>query len=358
VASTSSALAPLSGRGTMRAMELAAYGDPRENLRLVEKPIPRPGKGEVLVRMHAAPVNPSDLSSLNGSYGGGPAKLPAVPGLEGSGTVVAAGAGLLPRFLRGQRVACSPQAGTDGTWAEYMVTVAGRCIPLLKSTTLEQGATLIVNPMTAWALMDIARRGKHRAVVMTAAASVLGGMIRKLANMFGIEVVNIVRRPEQAALLQSQGATHVLDSDSPTFDEELRALCRQLNITLAFDAVAGDMTGRVLSALQSGGRIIVFSYLSLQSCVVDGATLIFGNKSIENFWLSTWVDGQNTPSLLLASRRVQRLLSNEMESATPVRVSLQDAPAAIAAYEQHMTGSKVMLVIERQGDPGPTASHQ
>src|SRR5438105_7867402 len=113
MAHTSSSL--VAGRTMMRALELTAYDGSGENLRLVEKPIPRPGKGEVLVRMHAAAVNPSDLAFLSGLYGGAPRKLPVVPGFEGSGTVVAVGGGLLPRFLRGQRVACTPPEDGDGT---------------------------------------------------------------------------------------------------------------------------------------------------------------------------------------------------------------------------------------------------
>ena len=132
---------------------------------------PRPGIGQVLVRMAAAPINPSDIGFLQGSYGahGGAS---AVPGFEGSGTVVAAGGGYLTRLLLGRRVAFSDASG--GTWAEYHAANASLCVPLKKDITLEQGAMLLVNPLTALALLSIARQGRHKALVNTAAASALG----------------------------------------------------------------------------------------------------------------------------------------------------------------------------------------
>ena len=166
---------------TMRAIELRSFERTPESLVVVEKPVPRAGKGQVLVKMAAAPINPSDLAFLRGLYGL-KKSLPVVPGLEGSGVVVAAGGGLRARVLMGRRVACSAPPGGDGTWAEYMVTSAAVCFPLGKKVSLEQGAMSLVNPLTAWALMDLARRGGHRAVVQTAAASALGRMILRLAQ--------------------------------------------------------------------------------------------------------------------------------------------------------------------------------
>jgi len=165
----------------------AVHFDPAAAALVVRKiPVPRPARGEVLIRMAAAPINPSDLRYLSASSSTAPA--PIVPGLEGSGTVVAAGAGLIPRLLVGRRVAFASARG--GTWAEYAVATATRCIPLRKHVSLEQGASLIVNPLTAIAFFDMVTRGGHRAIVNNAAASALGRMILRLGRSSGVTVIN------------------------------------------------------------------------------------------------------------------------------------------------------------------------
>src|SRR5215510_6806649 len=116
---------------SMRAVQLRAYDGKLESIAVVEMPVPQPGPGEVLIRVFASPINPSDLMFIRGLYGF-KKPFPAVPGFEGSGTVVEAGTGLMPRFLTGRRVACAtadPKV-KGGMWAEYVVTLAQFCIPL------------------------------------------------------------------------------------------------------------------------------------------------------------------------------------------------------------------------------------
>lgn len=327
----------------MRALELRDYDGRAESLAVVEKPLPSPGRGEVLVRISASPVNPSDLAFLRGLYGIKKA-LPVVPGLEASGRVVEAGGGFLARSLVGKRVACSSPTNGDGTWAEYMLTQASLCIPLIKEVTDEQGATTIVNPLTAWALMNIARRTGARAVVQTAAASALGQMIESLGRRFSIPVINIVRRDEQVELLKSKGAQHVLNSNAEDFDGRLVELCRELKATVGFDAVAGDLTGRVLSAMTADARVIVYGALSGAGCTIDPRSLIFDNKRVEGFWLSKWLRSQSTMKMLRMTRQVQRLLANDLKTEIRARLTLEEAPAGIQEYAEHMTGGKVLIV--------------
>src|SRR5215472_9053466 len=172
---------------TMRAIQVKAYDGKPGSLTVAELPVPRPGPGEVLVKVFASPVNPSDLMFTTGNYGF-KKPLPATPGFEGSGTVVEAGSGMMARFLNGRRVTCAaadPNVA-GGMWAEYVVTSAQLCVPLGKRVDMEQGATMLVNPLTAWALMEEARLGGHRAVVSTAAASALGRMLVGLGRRFSI----------------------------------------------------------------------------------------------------------------------------------------------------------------------------
>src|SRR6516225_233860 len=205
---------------TMRAVQLRDYEGKPGSLTVAEVPVPRPGPGEVLVKVFASPVNPSDLMFITGNYGF-KKPLPATPGFEGSGTVVECGSGIMARFMKGRRVACAAAdpKSTGGMWAEYIVTSAQFCVPLSKRVDLEQGATMLVNPLTAWAMVEEARRGGHRAIVQTAAASALGRMVVRLGQKFGLPVINVVRRAEQVALLRGMGAEHVLNSCDSGFDE-------------------------------------------------------------------------------------------------------------------------------------------
>ena len=126
------------------------------SLRVARRSVPRPGPGQVLVRIEAAPCNPSDLLFLQGLYGVSKA-LPTAPGWEGAGTVVSSGSGWLGRRLVGKRVACAGQGAGDGTWAQYFVANAAECVPLKRQLPIEQAASLFINPFTAMGLLDTAR---------------------------------------------------------------------------------------------------------------------------------------------------------------------------------------------------------
>ncbi len=327
---------------TMRALVLHSYDiGSFASLTVEERPTPRPGKGEALVRMAASPINPSDLASLQGLYGVKKA-LPMVPGIEGCGTVVATGAGYLARRLLGKRVACAAGAG-DGAWAEYMVAPTTQCSPLPDSISDEQGSMRIVNPYTAWAHLSIARQAGARAIVQTAAASALGQMVNRLAQRRGMQVINVVRNDAQVGTLRSLGAEHILNSEAPEFDKQLRALCRQLGARLAFDAVAGAMTARLLSALPPEGRVIVYGGLAGEAITLNPGDLIFNQRRIEGFYLSRWVARQN-PLALLSMQRQLYQLGDLTHAAIQLRASLENAHQAIATYQANMSAGKVLLM--------------
>jgi NADPH:quinone reductase-like Zn-dependent oxidoreductase len=327
----------------MRALELHSYEGWRTGLKLVEKPVPRPGPGQVLVRIAASPVNPADIAFMKGQYGVR-RELPTTPGWEGSGTVVAAGGGPVARFFLGRRVACAAIDGSDGAWAEYMVTSPLRCIPLRNDVTDEQGAMMLVNPLTAWALMDLARRGGHRAVVQTAAAGALGRMLLRLARRFGIPMVHIVRRRKQVELLRSLGAEQVLSTHQPDFDDQLQQVCRRLHVTLAFDAVAGEMTDRLLRAMPRRAQVTVYGALSNAACQVNPGRLIFKKQRVTGFWLSDWSPRFGLPGLLYVGWQVRKLLGSELKTDIQARLPLEEAARGLEMYRRGMTAGKVLFV--------------
>lgn len=333
---------------TMRAVELRDYEGGADALAVVERPMPRPGAGQVLVRIAASPINPSDLSFLRGAYGIRK-KLPVVPGFEASGEVVASGGGVWANHIVGRRVACAAPVGGDGTWAEYMLADASHCIPLMKSTETEHAATMIVNPFTAWALLRIAEESRARAVVQTAAASALGQMVIRLAASRGVEVVNVVRRREQVELLKAAGAREVFDSSEESFDERLAEACKRVRATVAFDAVAGKLTGRVLHAMPSGSECVVYGGLSMEGCLLDPRSLIFERKRVRGFWLSDWMRTAGALKMFSASRSVQKILKDELRTEIRARLPLERAAEGVRLYEREMTGGKILFVPGMRG---------
>lgn len=314
-----------------------------EALRFEQRPVPKPGKDEVLVKVAASPINPSDLAYIAGQYGF-KNPPPIIPGGEGSGTVVAVGPGMMGRYFLGKRVACLSQGTGSGSWAEYVVVSAkGGALPLNQSVSLEQGAMSFVNPLTAYAFLEITKKGGHKAIVLTAAASVLGQMVNRLGRREGIQIINVVRREAQVELLKQQGATVVLNSNEAGFDQKLHDVCHQTDAHLAFDAVAGTMTCKLLDALPQNSRVIVYSCLSRQGMQVGADHLVFQGKAVEGFWLGPWISRKNIIQILLMWRRAQKLMAKELKSEIRDQYPFQDAKKAVQEYQNQMTGGKILL---------------
>ena len=237
--------------------------------------IPAPGPGAVVVRVEAAPINPSDLGLFFGpadmttAQATGTAEDPRITaqvpphllrlakarldqglavGNEGAGTVVAVGDSDDARALEGKTVGLVG----GGMYNEYRLMPALMCLPLNEGTTAEQGASCFVNPLTALGMVETMRAEGHKALVHTAAASNLGQMLNRLCQAEGIEIVNIVRRSEQETILRDLGAAHVVNSSSDSFAEELVEALAATDATLAFDATGGgELTSSILSAMEA-----------------------------------------------------------------------------------------------------------
>ncbi|HVO33521.1 MAG TPA: zinc-binding dehydrogenase [Elusimicrobiota bacterium] len=324
----------------MRAVFLTNYESAALSVDSTDVPSLKPG--DVLVKMAAASINPSDLVFLRNQYGI-QKKLPVVPGFEGSGTVVAARAGFYGRWLLGKRVACRAPEDGHGTWAQYMVCPASNCVPLRRHVSLEAGASLLVNPLTAWSFLKLARRGGHRGIVQTAAASALGRMIDRLGRRHGFEIINIVRRREQASILSSQGARHILNCADPDFEEKLRELAERLRATLTLDAVGGGLTAVLARAMPKDGWIIVYGALAGENCQISPRDLIFGGRNLSGFWLTRRIARMNWPERLWMVYRVQSYLHADLRTDVQARYPLEKVTEAIDFYKQRRSDGKVLL---------------
>jgi len=257
-----------------------------------EVELPIPGPGEVLVKMVAAAVNPSDEGDLRQAAMHLPEdlRLPKVFGREGCGVVVASGGGLMAGGMVGKKVGVCAREG--GMWQEYVCVAAqppSACV-LDQSLPVETAASFFVNPLTAVALCDVAKRKGSPAFIHTVGNSQLGQMMVKLAKSEGVTIVNMVRKEEGKALLESLGAEHVVVTSREGWQDELKNLVKKLNITVAFDAIAGDMTGTMMQLMPAKSTAIVYGGLSGANVgnlpVVE---MIYDSKKMEAFYLATWL---------------------------------------------------------------------
>jgi NADPH:quinone reductase-like Zn-dependent oxidoreductase len=306
-------------------------------------PLPKPQAGEVLIKMTSAPINPSDLARIK-SVTEHADRLTFIPGIEGCGRVIGHGNGILPALWQGRRVACTSFSNKSGTWAEYMVTPASRCVPLPDEISDEQGSMLLVNPMTAVAFFDMARRDGHSAIVNTAAASSLGRMIELLGRKNHLPVIHIVRNLKQKSTLINLGAQHVLISSEKNFTKELHTLARTLKATLVFDAVGGKLTRQILLAVPPDSTIVVYGNLSGEQPEIDHRSLVADNKKVIGFYLANRLKETNPVATIRNIVRVRKMLKDELTIPVQGRFSLEEAQAALDSYLGNMSAGKVLLI--------------
>src|SRR5438067_5593897 len=247
-------------------------------LSLAEVATPEPAADEVVVRVEAAPINPSDLGLLIGAADmstakasgdkGAPVITAKVPegamramagrldesmpvGNEGAGVVIRTGSSDAAKALMGKTVAMIGGA----MYTQYRTLKVRECLPLPAGTTPAEGASCFVNPLTALGMTETMRREGHKALVHTAAASNLGQMLNKICLKDNIDLVNIVRSAQQADILRKIGAKHVVDSTAPSFMDDLTEALVQTGATIAFDAIGGGkLAGQILTCMESAAN--------------------------------------------------------------------------------------------------------
>ncbi len=268
----------------MRAIVFDRFGDPPEVLQVRDSPEPQAGKGEVRVRMICSPVNPSDLSVVRGEYGRLPT-LPATPGFEGAGIVLATGGGLLGKLRLGRRVAVLN--GKGGNWQEQVVVPAKQVVPLPSEIPDEQAATFFVNPASALVMTQyILKVPPGGWLLQTAAGSALGRMVIRLGRHLGFH----------------------------------------------------------MKSLADGGRLLVYGTLSGEPLQLDPRDLMVGSRRVEGFWLSNWVRGQGIFTMLGLFRRIRKLMvAGIIQSEVAATFPMEEIQSAVREAAKPGRTGKVLL---------------
>ena len=352
-------------------------------LSLQRVPTPEPAADEVVVRVEASPLNPSDLGLLLGpadmstarasGTAGEPVVTATVPekllrgvaarldesmpvGNEGAGVVVRAGSSPAAQALVGRTVAVLGGA----MYSQYRTLRVQQCLPLPEGTQPAEGASCFVNPLTALSMVETMRLEGHTALVHTAAASNLGQMLNRICLKDGVELVNIVRKPEQEALLRGLGAKYVCNSSSPTFMEDLTQALIATGATLAFDAIGGGrLAGQILSCMEAAAVSKMKEY-SRYGSTTHKQVYIYGmldrapTELTRNFGMAWGVSGWLlTPFLQrigpAATQKLRERVVAELKTTFASRytkvISLAEAlrPEVIAAYAKFGTGEKYLI---------------
>jgi NADPH:quinone reductase-like Zn-dependent oxidoreductase len=356
---------------------------------LARVPTPEPSADEVVVRVEAAPINPSDLGLLIGAADIATAKASGskdapvitakVPeaamkgmagrldesmpvGNEGAGVVVKTGSSDAAKALMGKTVAMIGGA----MYAQYRTMRAKDCLVLAAGTTPAEGASCFVNPLTALGMVETMRRESHKALVHTAAASNLGQMLNKICLKDGISLVNIVRSPQQADILRKIGAKHICDSTAPTFMDDLTDALVETGATLAFDAIGGGkLAGQILTCMEIAANKTAKVYSRYGSSVYKQVYIYGGldprpielNRAFGMAWgVGGWLlfpflqkigaaDGERL------RQRVAAELKTTFASHYTKVVSLQEALqlSNIATYAKRATGEKYLINPNKAG---------
>ncbi len=370
------------GRSCLQLRSLIK-GSGELEISLVEVPTPEPSADEVVVRVEATPINPSDLGLLVGAADmstakvGGSKDAPVITarvpdgamramaarldqsmpvGHEGAGAVIRTGSSDAAKALMGKNVAMIGGA----MYAQYRTIKASDCAVLPEGTTPAEGASWFVNPLTALGMVETMRREGHKALVHTAAASNLGQMLNKICLKDGVALVNIVRKPEQAEILRKIGARYVVDSKSPTFLNDLTEALAETGATIAFDAIGGGkLAGQILSCMEAAINKTAKAY-SRYGSNVHKQVYIYGsldpgpvelNRSFGMAWgvggwlLFPFIMKVGPAEVAKLRQRVISELKTTFASHYTQVVSLQEALqlSHLAVYGKRATGEKYLI---------------
>lgn len=364
---------------------LTAEGELR--LELKEQPMPIPGENEVLIRIEATPINPSDHGVMFGwasmasaiSSGSGADTVLSAPvseqgmavmkarigqslavGNEGAGTVVATGTSELAKSLDGKVVA----AMGGGMYGQYRCVDASVCLPLLEGHTAKDGASSFVNPLTALCMIETMNLEGHTALVHTAAASNLGQMLNRICLDGGVDLVNIVRKDEQETLLREMGAKYVVNSSKDTFMADLTDAIHATGATLAFDATGGGtLASTILSAMEAAAARTPGAY-SIYGSVKHKQVYLYGGLDTSpttlnrGYGMAWGVGGWLLPNFLArvgqeVATRLRTRVATEMKTTFASHytneISLAEALDAdiVAQYNSKSTGKKFLVCPQK-----------
>jgi len=325
----------------MKALLFENIGIPQEVLQLKEIDKPKPGPGEICVKVAKANIVPADIMFIRGMYGLRP-HVPQIGGFEACGAVDSCGEGV--DMPIGTKVIFTQQ----GVWSEYVCVAANTVIPQPPGLADDVAAQAFINPLTAYGMLIKADLEEGDFLLITAAASAFSKFVIQFASSRGINVIGTVRRDEQKEELLALGAHTIINEQTENLFKAVKVATNGVMAKSAFDAVGGELGDKVLNCLQTGGMLQVYGLLSLQPIPLNSGLLIFKGLSVQGFWLTTWfmnLSGDERRSIV--PKILGMLTKNELKTAVEAEYGLEDWKKAIAHMEGEGRKGKILFDLSK-----------
>jgi NADPH:quinone reductase-like Zn-dependent oxidoreductase len=336
---------------TMRSIVAGTVGEPSEVLQMQTRSIPKPGPGQVRIRVAAVPVHASDLHTVRGRYGFVP-EFPTVPGIESVGVIDELGSGT-DGLTVGQRVIT---IGVKGTWQEYVVADVGQVLPVPAGMSDSTAAQVLANPLTAVILtgdeLDV-QPGEW--LLQTAAGSTVGQSVIQLGAHVGFKTLNVVRRRSAVEDILAMGGTAVICTEDEDLRERVADIAGEGGVSKAIDCVSGQVGADASRALAPHGELIIYGALSTHrqtdpnklTIPIFARSLIYETKTVRGFWLFRWFN--ETPKDRMTAtidRTVQLVDSGALRVPEGQPIQLEKFSEAVYLAEAPEHGGKPLLVFE------------
>ncbi|GAB2529796.1 zinc-dependent alcohol dehydrogenase family protein [Spirosoma aerophilum] len=321
----------------MKSIIFTQAGKPTDILKPTDIEVPKPGPNEVLVKVIAAPINPSDLMFVQNLYGIRP-QFPSGAGFEGVGVVDAVGEGV--QMQTGIRVSFT----SIGTWSEYAIAHQRSLIPVPDAIPDEVAAQLFVNPFTAYAMVQDSGVPEGGWLMLTAAGSAFGKMVIQLCAMRGIKTIGTVRRDDMNDELKALGLTEVINTETENMAARIKQITDGVGVACVLDAVGGHIATEAVKCLAKGGTMIIYGLMSLQDPSLNAGLLIFRELTIKGFWLTDWmrrVDSQTRQEV--AKNVIKLLASGQIQLPVEAAYSFDQIAEAVEHADRPGRRGKILL---------------
>ena len=330
----------------MKSIQLPSYNKniirAMLGLKVMDVEMPKPNDNDVVIKVYASPVNPSDIAFIQGVYNV-VKSLPAIPGFEASGIVV--DAGVNAKDLIGKKVSCFVQDDRSGTWSEYVLANINDLILLKDEMDMDQAACFTVNPFTAYGMFEIALQRNSSAIIQNASGGQVASIIRMMAKEHNIKVIDIVRKQKTADWLLVNGAEHVLIDTDDNFRDQLNDLAKKLEASVAFDAIGGSLAGLMYNAMPTDSELVVYGGLSNKPISdIDVMEVIFNNKIISGFNLMDLKAELENEEFEKVSKELQdKFISGAYSTKISGVASLDNIVQGLRGYISDMSAGKLLL---------------
>jgi NADPH2:quinone reductase len=353
---------------TMKSVQIEQYSEDTRKVRVVEAPVPEPGPGQVRVRMRMAAINPSDFNFIRGTYRAALERLiwnrgqttmcfdpqrrqvcpepPYALGNEGVGVVDACGSGWLARRLAGRRVAIA--AGPPaGCWQEYTVVDARKAVPVPDTLDDAQAAMLLINPLSACAMVhDLLRVRRGEWLIQDAAGSALAAMVIRLGRRSGFRTINVVGSAAHDGALQALGADAIIDTSRQDLLDEVARITDGRGADCALDCVGGELGATLLRSLGRNGRMVVYGTLGDAPIPLPSRDLMMPCTTLQGFYAGGWLASQSPLRMLWIIRRLLRLsAAGVFDTTVAATYTLGRVQEALEAARQPGRPGKILLAI-------------